>query len=112
MSNKKKIYGKGRIKGPFMLVRHEVLDSAAWKRTSPGARLLYIALSRRLNFKAYNNGRIFLATRTAAKELGASQRVVCIWFRELEHYGFIETTEPGTIGPQGRATRYRITDMA
>ena len=111
MSNKSKIYGKGRIEGPWTGVRYEVLDSAAWKRTSMGARLLYIALLRRLSFKAYNNGNIYLATRKAAEELGASQRIVCIWFRELEHYGFVEMTEQGSIGPRGRATRWRITDM-
>src|SRR4029077_9728473 len=31
----------------------------------------------------------------------------CIWFRELEHYGFIVLTEPGT---SMRAARWRITD--
>jgi hypothetical protein len=111
MSNKKKIYGKGRIEGAWTAVRHEVLSSSAWKHMSSGARLLYIALIRNLSFKAYNNGKVFLATRRAAEELGASQRIVCIWFRELEHYGFIEMTEQGSIGPKGRATRWRITDM-
>jgi hypothetical protein len=111
MSNRQKIYGKGRIEGAWTAVRHEVLNSAAWKHTSPGARLLYIALLRNLSFRAYNNGKLFLATRRAADELGASQRIVCIWFRELEHYGFVEMTEPGSVGPKGRATRWRITDM-
>ena len=111
MSNRHKIYGKGRIQGPFTPIRHEVLNSRAWKHVNPGARLLYIALLRRLSFNAYNNGKVFLATRTAADELGASQRVVCIWFRELEHYGFIVETEAGSLGPKGRATRWRITDM-
>ena len=111
MSNKKKIYGKGRIEGAFTPLRHEVLNSPAWKRMSPGARLLYIALLRRLSFLSYNNGHVFLATRLAAREIGASQRAVCVWYDELEHYGFVVMTEPGSMGPKGRATHWRITDM-
>jgi hypothetical protein len=73
-----------------------------------GARLLYIALIRPLSFTADNNGKIFLATRKAAEQLGTSQRRTCGWFRELEHYGFIVLTEPGTAM---RAARWRITDV-
>ena len=111
MSNRHKIYSKGRIPGQWTALRWEVMQSTAWKQMSMGARMLYIALIRPLSFSADNNGRIFLATRKAAKELGASQRIVCIWFRELEHYGFIVMTDPGSIGPKGCATRWRITDV-
>ena len=69
--------------------------------------MLYIALIRPLSFNADNNGKIFLATRKAAEQLGTSQRRTCGWFRELEHYGFIVLTEPGTAM---RAARWRITD--
>ena len=92
-------------------MRWEIMQSAAWKQMSMGARMLYIALIKNLSFNADNNGKIFLATRKAAAELGASQRVVCVWFRELEHYGFIAMTQPGTIGPKGSASRWRITDV-
>jgi hypothetical protein len=102
---------KGRIPGQWTAIRWEIMDSAAWRTMSMGARLLYIALIRPLSFNRDNNGKIFLSTRDAAKELGASQRAVWIWFRELEHYGFIVMTEPGTIGPNGKATRWRITDV-
>jgi hypothetical protein len=112
MSNKRKIYGKGRIEGSWTPLRTQMADSTAWKQTSFGARLLYMTLLRRLSFSEYNNGKIFRSTRDAAKDIGASQRVVCVWFRELEHYGFIVTTEPGCLGPKGRATRYRLTDWA
>jgi hypothetical protein len=107
MSNRNKTYSKGRIPGQWTALRWEVMDSPAWKHMSCGARLLYIALIRPLSFNADNNGKIFLATRKAAEQLGTSQRVVCIWFRELEHYGFIVLTEPGTAM---RAARWRITD--
>jgi hypothetical protein len=109
MSNKRKIYASAKIPPGFTPIHSEVLDCAAWKNLTLGARLLYVALLRRLSSKQWNNGRVFLATRKAAEELGVSQRAVCVWFRELEHYGFIVATEPGTIGPLGRATRWRLT---
>lgn len=112
MSNRRKIYGKGNIPGQWTGLRWEVLESSAWKATSFGARLLYISLLRRLSYNAFNNGKIFRSTREAAKEIGAGQRAVWMWFRELEHYGFIAMTDPGCIGPKGRAARWRLTDMA
>jgi hypothetical protein len=102
---------KGRIPGQWTAIRWEVMHSAAWKHMSMGARMLYVALIKNLSFNADNNGKIFLSTRKAADELGASQRIVCVWFRELEHFGFITMTEPGTLGPKGKATRWRITDV-
>ena len=101
------INSKGRIPGQWTAIRWEVTDSAAWKQMSMGARMLYIELIKPLSFNRDNNGKIFLATRKAAAELGASQRIVCVWFRELEHFGFIVQTEPGTAM---RAARWRITD--
>jgi hypothetical protein len=112
MSNRRKIKDKGRIPGQWTALRWELLDSPAWKATSPGARLLYISLLRRLSYNALNNGKIFRSTREAAKEIGVAQRSVWMWFRELEHYGFIAMTSPGCIGPGGKAARWRITDMA
>jgi hypothetical protein len=101
---------KGRIPGQYTAIRWEILDAAAWKQMSMGARMLYIALIKPLSFNRDNNGKIFLSTRDAAKQLNASPDSICFWYRELEHYGFIVMTEPGTIGPNGRATRWRITD--
>jgi hypothetical protein len=95
MSSRNKIYGKGRISGQWTAVRWDVMESAAWKQMGMGARMLYIHLIKPLSFQRDNNGKIFLATRKAADELGATQRRVCVWFRELEHYGFIAMTDPG-----------------
>ena len=111
MSNKRKIYSKGRIEGRWTPIRHQMMDSAAWKQMSMGARWLYIALVRPLSFEEDNNGKIFLSARRAAEELGASQDSICFWYRELERYGFIVMTQPGTIGPNGKATRWRVTDV-
>ena len=109
MSNRHKIRAKGHIPGQWTALRWELLDSLAWKVMSHGARLLYICLLRRLSYNAFNNGRIFRSTREAANEIGAGQRAVWIWFKELEHYGFIAMTDPGCIGPKGKAAHWRIT---
>ena len=110
MSAKKKIYDKGRVEGAFTPLRHEVLNSAAWKHTSPGARWLYVALLRRLSFTGYNDGHVYLSARRASEELGTHRNSIGIWYSELEHYGFIVMTEPGRLGPKGKAAHYRITD--
>jgi hypothetical protein len=108
MGSRNKIHSKGRIPGQWTAIRWEIMESAAWKEMTMGARMLYIALIKNLSFQRDNNGKIFLATRKAAAELGASQRSVCDWFRELQHFGFIVQTEPGTAM---RAARWRITDV-
>lgn len=112
MSNRRRIKASGHIPGQWTGLRWEVLDSPAWKATSPGARWLYVCLLRRLSYNAFNNGKVFRSTREAAREIGADHRSVWIWFKELEYYGFIAMTEPGSMGPKGRASRWRITDMA
>src|SRR5262245_55146619 len=95
MSNKRRIYAKGRIEGSFTGYRHEVEDSPAWKTMNPSARVLYMALLRRLSFKAYNNGKVYLSCRKAAELLGLSLRSIPMLFHEIEHFGFITTTTPG-----------------
>ena len=69
-------------------------------RKVPGARWLYVCLLRRLSYNAFNNGKVFRSTREAAREIGADHRSVWIWFKELEYYGFIAMTEPGSKGPK------------
>jgi hypothetical protein len=90
----------------------DISKTPAWKALHYGARLLYLELQRQFIETANNNGKVFLSTRDAAERLGASQRQVWIWYCELEHYGFIVQTQPGTLGPRGRATEWRLTDHA
>jgi hypothetical protein len=90
----------------------DISKTPAWKALSYGARLLYLELQRQFIETANNNGKIFLSTRDAADSLGASQRQVCTWYRELEHYGFIVQTQSGTLGPHGRAILWHLTDQA
>jgi hypothetical protein len=98
---------------PFVPVTRGMLDHAAWKACSPGARLLYISLKRFLNEKIGNNGKIYLSYRDACKALGTrSLRSVARWFAELEFYGFIVKTTGSYLGVDGKglAPHYRLTE--
>jgi hypothetical protein len=101
-----------KIPGRYVAIRYEILDSPAWRATSFGARLLYIALHRRLIYKDNNNGRVHLSTREAAEALGARQMDIGVWYRELQHYGFIVMTNPPSLGVEGKgkAAHWRLTD--
>jgi hypothetical protein len=114
MSNRHKVYAKGRIQGSWTALRHEVIDSPAWMAMSFGARALYVALLRQLSYEHFNNGNVFLSTRDAAEALGARPASVAIWYHELEHYGFIVQTSAGCLGVdgKGKAAHWRLTDMA
>jgi hypothetical protein len=97
----------------FVMVLKETLDSPAWKAMSHGARSLYIALKRRYNQTIHNNGRIYLAQRKAAEEIGSDTHQVTRWFRELQHYGFIVLERPGCLGVDGKghAPQWRLTEV-
>ena len=77
-----------------------------------GARVLDIALLRRYNGDFHNNGRIYLAQRKAAEEIG-SQSTIARWFRELKHYGFIVMTQGHCLGVEGKghAPHWRLTEL-
>jgi hypothetical protein len=97
---------------PFVMVTKHVLDSAAWRDMSMGARVLYIALKRRYQTDFHNNGRIYLSQRDAAEELDRDTNQITRWFRELQHYGLIVQTKPGCLGLDGagRAPHWRLTE--
>lgn len=98
---------------PFVPVLISTLDQRAWRAMSLGARSLYIALKRRCSYKNPNNGRLFLPQRKAAKELGSHHNQIARWFRELQHFGFIEMTTPGFLGIEGKgqSPRWRLTEI-
>jgi hypothetical protein len=104
---------KGRIEGQFIPVLKQTWECAAWRAMSPYARLLYIALKGRYSFKLRNNGRIYLSTRQAGKEIGLNRDSIARCFRELQYYGFIVQTNPGCLGVEGRgkAPHWRLTAL-
>ena len=98
----------------FVKLMLETLDAPAWRALSHGARGLYVALKRRHQLDTNNNGNIFLSQRQAVVELGSNRSYVARWFRELEHYGFIVMTRPGSLGlkGKGKAPHWRLTELA
>jgi hypothetical protein len=98
---------------PFVPVLRGTLDTPAWKATTYGARVLYIALKRFLNEDIGNNGKIYRSYRDAGEDLGTkSTGSVARWFCELEHYGFIVKTAEGHLGVDGdgAAPHWRLTE--
>jgi hypothetical protein len=99
--------------GAFVMLLIEIIDAPAWRAMSHGAKSLYIALRRRYNATIDNNGRIYLPQRVAQKELHSKRDQIVRWFRELQHYGFIEIVSAGYLGLNGygRAARWRLTEL-
>jgi hypothetical protein len=114
MSNRHKAYGKSKaIKGLFVPLLKDTLEADAWRAMEPSSRLIYIALKARYGFELRNNGRIYLSVRMAAKEVGVSINTAARGFHELQHYGFIVMTEPGSLGVdgKGKAPHWRLTEL-
>jgi hypothetical protein len=97
----------------FVMVTNQVLDSPAWRAMSHGARSLYIVLKRRYSPNGKNNGKIFLSEREAKKQLGSGFTEIVRWYRELQHYGFIEMMNAGCLGldGKGKAPLWRLTEV-
>ena len=56
-------------------------------------------------------GYVFLSARDGAKRLRANKDTVCIWLKELEHYGFVKLREAHLTGlGEGECAHYRLTD--
>lgn len=98
---------------PFVPLLVDTLDSPAWQALSHGAARLYISLRRRYSFSQRNNGRIFLSTRQARRELHSNLTEIGRWFRELQHYGFIIQVAAGCLGSDGygKAPHWRLTEL-
>lgn len=84
MSKKRR---KGNSGGSFVRMFHYVMDSAAWKDLSVGARATYLELKKLYN--GSNNGRLGFGSRGAANALGMSKSAACRYLQELEDHGFI-----------------------
>jgi len=103
---------KGRIEGPFIALLKDTIKTEAWKALSHGARSLYVALRSRYNLTTQNA--VYVSTRNAEEELGrySNRNNVLLWFRELQHYGFIVEVSPAHHGVNGhgKAPHYRLTE--
>src|SRR5262245_21530884 len=103
-----------KSKGPFVALPKAIMSIPAWRAMSLGGRMLWIELRGWLRNDGLNNGKMFLACRSAAKAIGTkSTRSIVRWYAENEHYGFLRKTCEGFLGVDGRgiAAHYRFTDL-
>ncbi|HEX2258028.1 MAG TPA: hypothetical protein VHG92_15265 [Afifellaceae bacterium] len=99
-------------RAPIVPVVKDTLDEPAWRAMSHGAKVLYIALKRRVSKGALNNGKVFLSQRDAAEELRSHHNQIARWYRELQHYGFIVQMTAGYLGMEGKGVspHWRLTE--
>ena len=90
----------------------ETLDAPAWRALSHGARSLYIALKRRLRNRHKQQRKNLPVATTGRDRTWLKSPLRRRWFRELEHYGFIVMTRPGSLGLEGKgkAPHWRLTE--
>lgn len=91
-------------------IRHEVLNSPAWRILPFSAKALYLDLRAKLN--STNNGNIE-ATLTEMTHRGwNSSATLTSALRALEHMGFIAKTRQGGIAAMSKVCNlYRFTDL-
>ena len=58
-------------------------------------------------------GGLYLSYRMAAKEIGSHPGQIARWYEELQYYGFIVMTTPGSLGVEGKgkAPHWRLTEL-
>ena len=85
------VKAKGRKDPNFIMLRHDMIDSAAWRSMPAHAQALWIHIRRRYN--GYNNGEIPLSCREAAQLLKVSKNTAGKMFEILIDRGFIDIGE-------------------
>lgn len=100
---------KGRGKShSFVMLRFDMMDSAAWRRLSPNARCVWMEIVRRYN--GFNNGDIPLSCREAAELCNISKNTAGRAFQELQDKGFVKIGQYAGFKNKHRvSTRWEIT---
>ena len=100
---------KGRSKSPnFVMLRHDIMKSPAWRSLSPNTRCVWLEIMFR--YKGDNNGEIPLSCREAGELLGVGKNTAYRAFTELEDRGFIKVgLIAGFKNKQRMATRWIVT---
>ena len=83
----KYIKNKGRSKQTFVMMRHDIIDSEAYRSLSAVARCVLLEVARRYN--GHNNGDIPLSCREAAQLVSVSKDTAGRAFRELLSVGLL-----------------------
>jgi len=89
-----KKYGKGKTER-YVMLRHWLLDSPAYKSLSANAQALYLHMARRYN--GSNNGVIPYSVREAAEALHIGMATASNTLRVLQDRGFIVRTKKGAF---------------
>jgi hypothetical protein len=94
----------------YVLLRHWLLKSPAWRSLPVGARALYIELA--LRYNGSNNGRIPYSLREAVEALHISKETARHLFRILRERGFIVCTRKGAFSLKTTkdASEWRLTE--
>ena len=99
-----------KLSGSFAPLLTHTRKSAAWSMLSVGARALFMELQS--EFFTDIEGYVFLSACDGAKQLRTSKDSLGIWFKELEHYGFIVKVREAYLTGlgEGECAHYRLTD--
>ncbi|ESQ75974.1 helix-turn-helix domain-containing protein [Asticcacaulis sp. AC402] len=101
---------KGRSKGvpSFVMLRHDILQSEAWRELGASARVVLIQLMSR--YRGQNNGTLGASVDALADECRLAPNTVSAALRRLIEVGFIERTREASFGCKMRlAAEYRLT---
>lgn len=102
---------KGRNKhATFVMLRHDIMDSPAYRSLSPVARCIHAEIRRRFN--GHNNGDIPLSCREAAELCNISPNTASAGFDQLMDRGFIKVGEEAGFNQKGgrRSRRWILTE--
>lgn len=102
--------GRTRSAPPFVMVRHDLLDSAAWRSLKPTAQSVYIRIARRYNGK--NNGFLAASVRDLGEECDIKPHTAGAAINALIDRGFLERAQEGNFSCKVRlAAEYRLTSV-
>jgi predicted transcriptional regulator len=109
MKANRKGRSKGAIRGRFVAMTHDMIDSAAWRSLSGAAAKVYLDLARLYDGK--NNGDLAYGLGTAAERLALGKATVQRALKELMTKGFIRQESRG--GWRGRqSSTWALTSLA
>jgi hypothetical protein len=95
-------------KDRYFQLHHYMLKTGAWRALSAPARAVYIQIGSR--YDGFNNGKIALSVRDAARECDLALNTANRAFHELVERGFIEETRHGGLSRKTRiASEWRLT---
>jgi hypothetical protein len=93
----------------FVMLRHWILNTPAWRDLDAVSRAVYIEISRR--YMGQNNGRIPYSVREGAAELRVSKATISRSMKNLVEHRFLVTTKKGAFSLKARhATEWRLTE--